>query len=156
IEAPDVDFVWVDGYELDDGRVVEGFYRERHKPGFRWVDAGYDRNGNWVECDWVPVSRRPGHVWVSGHRGPGGYWVTGHWRPIRRAGYTWVAGRWNGGVYINGYWSPTRSRHNEIWVPGHWTPSGLWVEGFWRPRYRANYRWVGGNWRYGRWNPGYW
>ncbi|HWN70391.1 MAG TPA: hypothetical protein VNM90_22275, partial [Haliangium sp.] len=59
--APDADYVWVDGYVLDNGTAVDGFYRERERSGFRWVDAGY-YNGAWIDAHWEPLQVPAGYV----------------------------------------------------------------------------------------------
>lgn len=105
-EAPDEDYVWEDGDELEGGNVSEGFYRVRERPGYHWVEGAYVR-GVWIEGHWAWTgAARPGQIWEAGFRGSDGYYVSGHWRPQHRGGY--------------------------VWVPAHRSPSG-WVDGYWRP-----------------------
>ena len=153
--APDEDYVWEDGYSLDNGTVVEGFYRERQRPGFRWVSAGYS-NGVWVDARWEPVRVPAGYVVERGGRGHDGYWIADYLRPAHRNGYRWVNGRWNNGRWYHGYWQPIQARHDHVWVQGYWTADGQWIDGYWRPRHRNSFTWVDGYWAYGRWHAGYW
>lgn len=155
-EAPDEDFVWETGDELEDGTTAEGFYRVRVRPGFTWVAGRYE-GGAWIPPHWAPADPPPaGKVWVRGHRGPDGYWVPGHWRPVQRDGFRWVPGRVVDGAWVHGHWTPVAVRRGEVWVPGHWSPRGEWIEGHWRPAARRDYTWVPGHWRYGAWVPGHW
>ena len=78
-ESPDEDWVWEDGYELDSGEVVEGFYRPRIRDGFAWRDGYWDMDV-WVPGGWEPQGIRDGYVWTRGFRGVDGYWVPGQWR----------------------------------------------------------------------------
>lgn len=153
--APDVDYVWEDGYVLDDGRQVDGFYRERNRSGFRWVSAGYS-NGVWVDAHWEPLRIPAGYVVERGCRGNDGYWIADFLRPQHRDGYRWISGRWHNGRWSHGYWEPVQVRHDHVWVPGYWTADGYWVDGYWRQRHRDSYVWVDGFWQYGRWYAGYW
>lgn len=155
-EAPDEDFVWEDGDELEDGTTTDGFYRLRTRPGFAWVE-GHFEGTTWVGPHWQPTAPAPaGQVWVPGHRGPDGYWVNGAWRPATRPGFVWVPAGTVDGVWVRGTWRPVTLRPGEVWVPGHWTPAGVWVDGHWRPAARSGYAWEPGHWRYGRWIPGFW
>lgn len=154
--APDLDYVWVDGQQLRDGRTLDGFYRVRTRDGFRWVAAHYREDGVWIDAHWSPLTHRPGQVWVRGHVGDDGYWVAGHWRHEHRDGYRWVAGSHVDGVYRHGHWQPLKDRHDHAWVPGYWAPAGVWVSGFWRPTLRVGFAWNPGHWRYGRWVHGHW
>ena len=53
-----------------------------------------------------------------------------------RAGFVWIAGRWN---WLNGRWEWVaghweRERANMSWVPGRWELQGnyyVWIEGRW-------------------------
>jgi hypothetical protein len=155
-EAPDKNYVWMDSYELDDGQVVEGFYRERNRAGYTWVDGQYTNVGTWIEPHWQPVAARPGYLWVSGHVGPDGFWVPGHWRHKSRVDFVWVAPAVVNGVWMHGYWRPRLVRAGFIWLPGHPDVNGVWITGHWRPIARAGFRWTAGRWRYGVWVPGFW
>ena len=73
-ESPDIDWVWEDGYELENGEVVEGFYRPRARSGYVWRDGYWDMDA-WVPGGWEPESMRDGYVWTQGFRGLDGYWV---------------------------------------------------------------------------------
>lgn len=155
-DAPDEDFVWEDGDELEDGSKTDGFYRRRTVAGATWVPGHYEGRV-WVAPDWRPNGgAKHGQVWVHGRRGRDGYWVAGQWRPATRAGFTWTPGRVVGGVWVDGDWVPLAPRTGEVWVRGHWDPRGAWVDGFWRPAARREATWVDGHWRYGRWVPGHW
>ncbi len=101
--APDKDYVWVDGYEDANGDAVNGFYRERARDGFAWVDGHYDVLEDWVEPHWAPTHLEAGNTWVKGHVGPDGYWVPGHRRAVKRVGYHWVAPAIVAGVLIHGH-----------------------------------------------------
>lgn len=153
--APDLDYVWEDGYVLDNGTVVDGFYRERNRPGYRWVEAGYS-NGVWVDAHWEPLQIPRGYVVERGGRGHDGYWIADCVRPARRAGFRWVSARWDNGHWRHGYWVPVQARRGHDWVPGYWTFDGQWVDGYWRPARRNDFTWVDGYWAYGRWHPGHW
>lgn len=155
-EAPDKDYVWVDGYELDDGMIAKGFYRERTRDGFVWVEGHYNTTDQWVDPHWTPAQPNQGHVWVRGHAGLDGYWIHGHWRVIRRDGYRWVAPAVVAGVLVHGHWHPIKARAGYVWSPGHRSIKGYWVPGHWRALKRTGYRWKPGHWRYGVWLPGYW
>lgn len=57
----------------------------------------------------------------------------------RRAGFVWVAGRWdwrNGQwMWVDGHWE--RERANQVWIPGRWELQGnyyVWIDGRWGTR----------------------
>ncbi len=66
IEAPDLDYVWVDGYSLSDGTVTDGFYRRRHRSGYTWTEGYYDDWGQWIGPHWRPLRYRSNQIWVPG------------------------------------------------------------------------------------------
>jgi len=102
---PDGDWVWVDGYYLDDGGYLPG----------HWRPAGYGPEG---------------YVWEAGFF-DGETWVDGFWRPEYFAGYVWVSAWFDeDGVYHSGYWEPTDERPGQVWVPG-WFDGTQWVRGYW-------------------------
>ncbi len=156
-DAPDEDWVWVDGDELEDGTVQEGFYRERSLPDYTWVDGHYSDSGTWIGPHWKWVgAARPDMVWVPGHRGPDGFWVRGFWRPSAKAGMTWVEAEVVDGEIVHAHWQPVEVRSGYVWMPGHWLPDGKWIEGHWLASVRAGRVWQPGHWRYGRYVRGYW
>ncbi len=156
-DAPDEDYVWVDGAEgtAKEGS-GEGHYRRRARPGMHWKPGHHNEAGHWMGGHWAPNEPRPDHSWVRGHRGPDGYWVTGHWRRSVHPGHAWVAAALIAGHWRHGHWRPVKVRAGHIWVSGHMGHHGAWVTGHWRPRVRAGHRWVAGSWRYGRRVHGHW
>lgn len=153
--APDKDYMWVDGYEDMEGDVVKGFYRERSRDGFAWIDGDYV-DEDWVDPHWEPTTIKPDHVWVHGHVGSDDYWVPGHWRIIARVGYVWEKPAVVHGVWLHGHWRPIKSRVGSVWVPGHRGLTGAWVSGHWRAGQRTDFRWNAGRWRYGIWVSAHW
>ena len=154
-EAPDEDWVWVDGDDLEDGTAVKGFYRIRARPNYVWVE-GTMTDGVWIAPHWRWTGEaRAAHVHVRGHRGPDGYWVRGYWRPETRAGHRWVVHTRAGGVRVHGHWAPVDLRPDHVWVPGHWSRRGNWVPGHWRVAKRIGYVWVPSQWRYRRFVAGH-
>ena len=103
--APDVDWVYEDGYELEGVATQQDFYRQRARSGYRWVGGQYV-DGVWVRPHWVPTKKRADAVWVRGHVGVDGYWVPGHWRMVSRDGYEWVAGYRADAGWVAGFWRP--------------------------------------------------
>jgi len=153
--APDLDWVWVDGHDLEDGTVVEGFYRVRSRNDFAWVDGAVS-GGAWVAPRWRPnADAAAGKVYVRGHRGANGYWAQGHWRRAERDGFTWTATATGDDGTAGGHWVPANKKKGLAWVPGHWTADG-WVDGFWRRLTWPARKWVAGAWRYGVYHRGHW
>lgn len=155
-QAPDRDFVWVDGQILQDNSESPGFYRLRSRPGMVWMDGHYDASSRWIEAGWRPTSQRRGQVWVAGRRGDDGFWIDGQWRESSRPNQRWIEPRRVGNSWSAGHWQPVTSQPGQEWTPGFWTDSGTWIEGFWRPTTRAGFTWTAGSWRYGVWTPGHW
>ena len=116
-DAPDIDYVWEDGYTMPDGTVVEGFYRQSVREGYVWEDAYWDGD-TFVPPGWRYLEPRPGYVYVPGYRGPDGYWVNGEWRPEKKAGYVYVETRITGDDIQPGHWEPVQPRRDMVWVPG--------------------------------------
>lgn len=139
------------GYGYSDGRW------ERRGNSWHWIEGswtvtttttttGDPYNNGGADPNWQPNSTGPaggpnsrgGNVTVSG-----GMYPTQAPPPVRvenfgapRAGYLWVAGRWdwrNGNwAWIDGHWE--RERANMQWYPGRWELQGnyyVWVEGRW-------------------------
>jgi hypothetical protein len=102
-------------------------------PELVWVEAHYDRAGRWVPAHWERGLKppRPGWVYVAG-RWDRGAWVQGFWRPARRPGYHWVA---------------TYQGPDGRWAAGTWVPDAPAPEGVaWQPGYWDGYRWIPGRW----------
>jgi hypothetical protein len=99
--------VWANGYYLDDGEYVRGW--------------------------WEPETPPPtaGYVWEGGYW-DGETWVEGYWRPEGRDGYRWVSAWLDAetGIYYEGYWEPDEAKPGMVWVPG-WFDGSQWVEGEW-------------------------
>ena len=153
-DAPDIDWVWEDGYELD-GRTYDGFYRPRSRDGYTWRGA-YWEDEVYVPGGWLPVSTRSGYTWERGYRGADGFWVPGHYRRTYRKNYEWVPGERVDGLWQPGYWRPIRRHAGYVWVSGYFDADGYWVDGFWRPTHRTQYTWIVHRVRYGYTIPGYW
>ena len=82
---------------------------------------------------YVPVATRAGYVWVAGWYNRGA-WVPGYWRPIGpppRPGLVFVVGHWNGDSYVDGYYR-AETRSGYVWVDGYYDETGEWVDGGWR------------------------
>lgn len=155
-DAPDEDYVWVDGGEFEDGSVSKGFYRLRVRTGRAWVPAAIV-NGVWVASYWrFSEPATAGRVFIRGHRGPDGYWVPGYWRREARAGYRWVATKRMDGHRIHGHWVPVNPKPGRTWVHGHWGRHDRWAPGHWRLASRSGHSWIRGHWHYGRWLHGHW
>jgi hypothetical protein len=125
-------WVWVPGWWM--GPIwVEGYWRPVHRPGWVWADGYYLDDGSYVRGWWEPESAppAPGYVWEGGYY-DGETWVEGYWRPERRESYRWVSAWLDGetGIYYEGYWEPIEARPGMVWVPG-WFDGSTWVEGEW-------------------------
>ncbi|MEZ4237483.1 MAG: hypothetical protein R3F59_15320 [Myxococcota bacterium] len=114
---------------------VEGYWRRATRPGWTWVDGYYLDDGSYVRGWWVPDAGPPrrDYVWEAGFF-DGEHWVEGFWRPAVRTGYRWVSA-WldDAGVYHAGYWEPEVDRPGMVWVPG-WFDGDGWIEGYWVPQ----------------------
>ncbi len=125
-------WVWVPGWWM--GPVwVEGYWRPVTRPGWLWADGYYLDDGEYVRGWWEPESAppQPGYVWEGGHY-DGETWVEGYWRPESREGYRWVSA-WldaESAIYYEGYWEPLEAKPGMVWVPG-WFDGSQWVEGEW-------------------------
>jgi hypothetical protein len=125
-------WVWVPGWWM--GPVwIEGYWRPVHRPGWVWVDGYYIDDGSYVRGWWEPDSPppQPDYVWVGGYY-DGETWVEGYWRPERREGYRWVSAWLDGetGIYHEGYWEPLDAKPGMVWIPG-WFDGDEWIEGEW-------------------------
>ena len=99
--------VFEPGHRRLDGGYESGFWRRPFRVGYRWISGFYDRNKRWNQGYFKPVERRRGQRWEPGYVDPNTkVWVLGSWRPTRRAGFTWIAGRRCGAVYRTGHWRP--------------------------------------------------
>lgn len=156
--SPGAEYVWEQGYTLEDGTVVEGFWRKAEEPGYQWVEAMWLEDGTFVEPHWEPVSYdEPDYVWEHGFRDESGVYYKGYWRPAVRDGFVWVPGHYVNGVYVWGRWHPVvEGPADHIYVEGHVGPDGYWVNGFWRPRVMVGYSWIDGYWYNGAYHWGYW
>jgi hypothetical protein len=113
---------------------VEGFWRQAARPGWTWRDGYYLDDGSYVRGWWTPEGGppAPGYVWEGGWW-DGEVWVEGFWRPRERAGYRWVSA-WldDDGIYHGGFWEPLEERPGMVWIPG-WFDGEQWIEGYWVP-----------------------
>ncbi len=126
-----VGWAWAPGWWLG-GVYVEGFWRRDVRPGWVWIEGYYLDDGEYVRGWWEPQSGPPleGYGWEPGYW-DGQYWVEGYWRPVTRAGFRWVSA-WldDDGLFRAGYWEPVVSRPGMVWIPG-WFDGERWVEGRW-------------------------
>jgi hypothetical protein len=130
VARPVSGYVYVPGWWF--GNVyISGYYRVAARDSWRWVDGRYGPDGAYVPGHWQPTSAVPdGYTWEPGFF-DGEVWVEGYWRPLARAGFRWVAARTTDeGVHCSGYWQPTESRADHVWIPG-WFDGNQWVEGYW-------------------------
>jgi len=125
-------WVWVPGWWMGP-TWVEGYWRPVNRPGWVWADGYYLDDGQYVRGWWEPDNAppQPGYVWEGGHY-DGETWVEGYWRPEKRDGYRWVDAWLDGetAIYYEGYWEPTEAKPGMVWVPG-WFDGSEWVEGQW-------------------------
>ena len=155
--APGDNYTWEEGCIRPDGQVVEGFWREADVDGYDWQQAGWDKEGNWVDYDYVPVESSPqNYRWVAGHRGKDGVWVMGFWRRSNRDKHTWSDGYYEDEEYVAPHWEPTEVEDNYIYERGYRASTGYWIPGFRRPRLRVGYRWASGYWDGPEYVRGYW
>jgi len=93
-------------------------------------------------------------VWVPEHTLANATVIPGHWRPARKPGFVWVAGRLDGALWVPGYWNPVGSTPvGKIWVKGNWR-DGKWHTGRWAPHGKG--KWAPGHYSpKGRWIPGH-
>lgn len=127
---PTAAYVYVPGW-WQGGIYVEGYWRLAERGGWSWVDGYYLADGTYVAGHWAPSGKAPsGYVWESGFF-DGEAWHEGFWRPQLRAGYTWVNAWFDqDGVYHGGYWMPTETKPDSVWIPG-WFDGNRWIEGYW-------------------------
>jgi hypothetical protein len=103
----------------------------RADDGWEWIDGYYLDDGSYIWGYWAPTEPAPdGYLWEAGFY-DGETYIDGFWRPEYREGYTWVAGYYDDdGVFYAGYWAPTDERPGQVWVPG-WFDGNVWQEGYW-------------------------
>ncbi|MEC7946391.1 MAG: hypothetical protein VX265_02420 [Myxococcota bacterium] len=127
-----VHYVYVPGWWERDA-YVEGYWRraQRDDGDWIWVDGYYLEDGVYVRGHWMPAEAGPeGYVWEAGFW-DGEVWVAGFWRPQYRRGYRWVASYYDGsGVFVGGHWEPIENREGSVWIPG-WFDGNGWVDGYW-------------------------
>lgn len=132
--APRAGYVWVPGFWYQTS-YVEGYYRpevrQDAQQNWIWVDGYYLDDGTYVWGYWKPAFAGPqGYVWEPGFF-DGENYVDGFWRPEFRVGYSWSGAFYDeGGVYHAGYWLPTHDRPGFVWVPG-WFDGSAWQAGYW-------------------------
>jgi hypothetical protein len=124
-------WVWVPGWWMGN-TWVDGYWRLSKRPGWVWADGYYLDDGEYVRGWWQPAGPPPqsDYVWEAGFW-DGQYWVEGYWRPKTRAGFEWVDS-WldDSGIYHTGYWEPVEDRAGMMWIPG-WFDGEQWTEGEW-------------------------
>ncbi len=130
-QEPPQEYVYVEGFWVGDG-YVEGFYRLQSRgDDWLWVDGRYTEDRVYQWGYWMPRKAPPqGYRWEPGFF-DGERWVEGYWRPVERAGFTWVNSFFNEeGEFTTGYWAPTEEKQGMTWIPG-WFDGTSWVEGYW-------------------------
>lgn len=126
-----VGYVYVRGW-WDNEVYVEGYHRPVEREGdWRWVDGYYLDDGQFVRGYWEPTMTPPeGYGWEPGFW-DGETWNEGFWRPEFRSGFTWVSAYYDeDGIFHGGYWAPLEQREGSVWIPG-WFDGNAWVEGYW-------------------------
>lgn len=128
-----------------------GFWRPRHRCGYRWVEASRDDAGRWHGGYWEPlnIDRLTERVTVPGY-----------WGPPSRYGYIRITRQDRPGDYLAGRWelmNSYRIREEPLeWVPGYWNRR-RWVPGYWRVPRKEGYVWAHGYFREnGRWQQARW
>lgn len=125
-------YVYVPGWWQDE-LYVEGYWRPeaRDDGDWLWVEGYYLEDGTYVSGHWRPTIAGPeGYSWEPGFF-DGETWVEGFWRPEFRAGYVWVSSWYDEeGIFHTGYWEPTDAVPGQVWIPG-WFDGTDWVPGYW-------------------------
>lgn len=125
-------YLWVPGW-WEGQTYVEGYYRigDRNDGDWAWVDGYYLDDGTFVRGYWQPTGPAPeGYSWEPGVWDGEGY-VDGFWRPEYRSGFTWISAYYDAdGLYNSGYWYPAAEQPGYVWIPG-WFDGNTWVEGYW-------------------------
>ena len=127
-----IGYVYVPGWWYGTS-YVDGWYRpaQRTDGAWRWIDGYYLEDGTYVRGYWEPTQAGPqGYVWEPGFW-DGQQWVEGFWRPQYRSDFTWVSAYYdNDGTFHTGYWAPTQAQPGQVWIPG-WFDGNAWIEGYW-------------------------
>ncbi len=132
--APRDGYVWVQGFWYDSA-YIEGYWRPERRvepeQDWVWVEGYYLEDGTYVWGTWTPNFAGPdGYVWESGFW-DGQNYIDGFWRPQYRSGFQWMSAWYDtDGVYQSGYWMPTVDRPGSVWVPG-WFDGNEWQGGYW-------------------------
>jgi len=132
---------------------VPGFWRQRRRPGYRWVEAAADDAGRWHSGYWEPLGLadretevilpgywgppwRYGYIWIKTAEGPDRYqagsWELMNFFEILREPRKWVPGYWNRRRWVPGYWRGPR-KEGYTWAEGYYRPDGRWQEARWVP-----------------------
>ena len=127
-----VNYVYVPGWWQND-LYVEGYYRPSYRDDgdWIWMDGYYLEDGTYVSGHWAPTYLGPdGYVWEAGFF-DGEEWIEGFWRPEYRSGFVWVSSWFDDdGIYHTGYWEPIQATQGQVWIPG-WFDGNVWIEGYW-------------------------
>lgn len=125
-----VGYTYVPGW-WEDEAYVEGYYRTDEREDWVWIEGYYLDDGTHVRGYWQPSGDAPeGYTWEPGFW-DGEEYVDGFWRPELRAGYLWVSAFYDtDGIFHSGYWLPGEERAGEEWIPG-WFDGNEWIEGYW-------------------------
>lgn len=132
-------YVYVPGWWVGTN-YVEGYQRpqQRDDGDWVWVDGYYLEDGTYIWGHWMPTKAGPqGYVWEPGFW-DGETYVDGFWRPQFRRGFAWVSAFYaDDGVFHSGYWMPNQQEQGMTWVPG-WFDGNTWNEGEWVPDQQFN------------------
>jgi len=129
--APD-GYAWVPGWWEGDV-YIEGYWRLEYRTDgdWEWVDGYYLDDNAYVRAHWRPLGPAPqGYTWEPG------FWDgeslnDGFWRPQARRDFDWIPAFYDEeGIINTGYWYPTRSEPEQVWIPG-WFDGNEWSEGYW-------------------------
>ena len=129
-----VSYAYVPGW-WEGEAYVEGYWRRarRDDGDWVWVEGYYLEDGTHVRGHWMPAEPGPeGYLWEPGFW-DGEVWVGGFWRPQYRRGFRWIASYYDtSGVFVGGYWEPLEDEPGQVWIPG-WFDGNGWNEGYWVP-----------------------
>jgi hypothetical protein len=119
-------WVWAEGYYLDDGSYVRGLWVPQGAPprtGYVW-EGGYWDGQYWVEGFWRP-KHRTGYRWVSAWLEEDGVFHQGFWEPTEdRPGHVWIPGWFDGTAWVEGYW--VEQAEYDRADPETWQPEPGW------------------------------